>query len=272
MEKLPENKKNGGDNFDTIQKEVDSLEKELELILDSNINYTQLNRINEIIKRLNEINPKSNSFSKENAWKDFEKNYLPKIDNSNKKLKAPKRKLSIAVGIILAFVCINLFSAIAGINIFKPLLEWTSDVLNLKSENTYSVNEDGFINFESITDLEKYMNEYIPIPEYLPENSKLASIELSSLNQITILYTNNKYNIKYQIYPIGSNFDISIEKTKENYSEYNFNNIEFYCFKNNGWSIIEWSLNNKIYCITGKFSENESIEIIKNINIKETIQ
>lgn len=62
-----------------IQNEVDSLEKELKLILDLNINYTQLNKIDKIIKRLNEINPKPNSFSIEEAWKDFEKNYLPKI-------------------------------------------------------------------------------------------------------------------------------------------------------------------------------------------------
>ncbi len=81
MEKLPENKKNGGDNFDIQKKEVAALEKELMLILDSNINYAQLNRIDEIMLELNEIAPNRNSFSSEKAWEDFEKNYLPKIDN-----------------------------------------------------------------------------------------------------------------------------------------------------------------------------------------------
>ena len=165
MEKLPENKKNGGDNFDIQKKEVAALEKELMLILDSNINYAQLNRIDEIMLELNEIVPNRNSFSSEKAWEDFEKNYLPKIDNpdtklklSENKFKSPKKKLSIIFGIILVFLCINLLSVIADINILKPILKWTSDILNLKAEKNYSVNEDGFINFESISDLEEYTN------------------------------------------------------------------------------------------------------------------
>lgn len=279
MEKLPENKKNGGDNFDIQKKEVAALEKELMLILDSNINYAQLNRIDEIMLELNEIAPNRNSFSSEKAWEDFEKNYLPKIDNpdtklklSENKFKSPKKKLSIIFGIILVFLCINLLSVIADINILKPILKWTSDILNLKAEKNYSVNEDGFINFESISDLEEYTNTYIPVLDYVPENSKLNSIKLSSDNKITILYLNDKYDIKYKIYPISDDFDISIEKTENNYYKYDFNNIAFYYFKNNEWSLIEWSVNNKIYCVTGKFSEDESIKIMKNIEIKENVK
>ncbi len=283
MEKLPENKTNGGDNLDIKQKEVAALERELMLILDSKINYAQLNRIDEIMFKLNEIAPNRSSFSTEKAWEDFEKNYLPEIDDpedslefpenkfksSENKLKSPKKKLSIIFGIILVFLCINLISVIAGINIFKPILKWTSDILNLKSEKNYSVNNDGFINFESLSDLEEYTNTYVPALNYIPENSKLSSIKLSYDNKITISYINDKYDIKYKIYPISYDFDISIEKTENNYYKYDFNNTAFYYFKNNEWSLIEWSINNKIYCVTGKFSEDESIKIIKNIEIKE---
>lgn len=271
MSKLPENQINGGEKFDPTQKEVEKLEKELETLLNSKLKYTQLNRIDKIIKRLDEIKPIENNFSKNAAWNDFKDNYLSSIDNShnqeaNSAISNKKKKFSVAFCVICIFIFVNIISVVAGVNIFTPLLNWTSDVLNLKTHQDYTVTEEGVINFDSVSDLEDYLGQKIPTLNYLPEGFKLYSIETLPDGTTTITYRkDNNRAIKYKISPTDNNSDISLEKTKEKYLQYDFNNTTFYYFKNTNWSIIEWYYNNNVYYISGDFSDNEIIKIIENI-------
>lgn len=268
MDKLPENKINGGDGLDSIQKEVAVLEQELELLLNSKLKYTQLNRIDEIINRLDELNPNNEHFSKESGWVDFKNNYLNTSNNTGNINSIPhkKKKLSLALCIIVSVAFVNLISVMAGINIFEPILNWTSNVLNLKTQQDYIVTEDEITIFNSISDLEKYLNEEIPTLGYLPKGFKITSIELLSTGTVNIIYEKeNSMDIKFKLTPAENNFDVSIEKTYENYTKFTYNSIDFYYFNNNKWTVIEWTSNNRLCYISGVFSDDDIIKIIKNI-------
>lgn len=248
------------------QKEVDALKKELKELLNSKLNYADVNKLHMVIEKLNELEPEERIMDKEEAWDVFKNNYLLRNENFNtKKTSHTKRKLSVALIALIIFVCISIVSAVANINIFEPFIKWTKDVMNINSNSDNIISENDTKKFESIPLLENYVGEDIPELNYLPENFKINQISLLNDTIIKIIYSNNEEQIKYIIYPVGYDYDLSLEKTENEVVHKYVNNIDFMLFNNINWSVIEWKNENFIHYVIGTFSYEESLKIIENI-------
>ncbi len=248
-------------------KEVDKLKKQVKMKLNNKVTDKSLKEIDVLLKKIHDAEPIKPSVSAEDAWSDFKKNYLPRVD-ADKKVSAKKfrYKLSIIVAVIIVFTSVNIISVAAGLNIFKPFLKWTSEVLNLKADDEYIISDNDISVFNNIKDLENTLNENIPEPDLSFLGFEIFNISIGDNGTINVDYANEEDSIiKYKIFEYSNDLNTFIEKTEDETSEIYYNDIGYCYIKNKRWSVIEWDYNNKIYYISGDFSKDEAKEIIENI-------
>lgn len=248
-------------------KEVDKLKKQVKIKLSNKITDKSLKEIDILLKKINDIEPIKPSVSAEDAWSDFRKNYLPRVVADKKtSVKKIRYKFSIVVAVIIVFVSVNIISVAAGLDIFKPFLKWTSEVLNLKADDEYIISNNDISVFNNIKDLEKTLNENIPEPDLSFLGFEIFNISIGDDGTVNIDYANEEDSIiKYKIFEYNNDLNTFIEKTEDETFEIYYNDISYCYIKNNRWSVIEWDYNNKVYYISGDFSKNEAKEIVENI-------
>ena len=248
-------------------KEADKLKAQIKIKLDKQVTSKNLKEIDNFLKKLNDIEPIEPSVSIDDEWQDFKNNYLPRINEGKMgTVKKVRYRITAIAVIVIILISVNIISVAAGLNIFEPFLKWTSEILNLKADEEYIITDDGTKNFSDISSLEEYLNESIPKLDLSSMGYDIFNIELNNTETINIDYEGKAGDfIKYKIIAAGNDLNTFIEKNESSITEINFNDRNYNYFKNNRWSVIEWNYNNRIFYVTGDFSENEAVEIIKNI-------
>jgi len=253
-------------------------------------------RIDDIVKEMEEIEATVLSGTSEERWDNFRNNHFKKTneertsfaeicDEGEPVSNFPVRhhstrlmpKISFATIIALIALCFSSTVILASFGMLDPIIEWAGQTLNknynIDNNSVGERDSEDDTKEKGYSEIEDAESVLILKPQYLPqgyEMGEIVRVETEHQSMYTIPYINNGNIIKYTLKirldgEVASS--IAIEIVPEYQNEFNFNGIDFYVYQNIDWYGATWNQWNVDYTVYGFDSEGEVLKFIKSLEL-----
>ena len=252
---------------DYSKEDIVTLYEELDKLIAGEIDDQTLNRIEQINEILYVINPAAKTPRVEESWKDFERKYLFDLTLRKKiNLYRLVRKNLLFTAIIVTILFSG--SILVGANVFDIIHLWDDESVQVEQNVDIDTQDNQFTTFNNINELEDYLGFKIMQPHFNGINELSTNIEYySSAKMIVIYYTEQDKSelISLKIKAVDGYSTIQFEKSEENVEIVKQNDVEYYIYKNNDFTKIQWAFNSWVYSLSGTFDNDEAKRIIESI-------
>ncbi|KAI4453702.1 tetratricopeptide repeat protein [Holotrichia oblita] len=279
------------DEKECLDREYDLLSQELDDIMGKVKDEQDVQRIRNIVNRMEELHPENESEYKstEYYWERFKERHLRdalemaelirsqerEVKQKEKiRKKATMHYIRFAAVLILILTAVNTTTVVfAGFNIFAPIISWTENIFNKKSKANSELRKDYDKEINNCLNLEE-VEESLGIQLFKPDAKELGYIEnnfsvddLTGMIFIGINYDFNGTEIQYgvTVFLSPQSYTNSVEKTDEEIEIHVIDNIDFYIIKNVYWYIVSWQDADIDYVASGFEDRDSAKAFIKSL-------
>ena len=261
-----------------LKKELEITKKELEYAMEHMEDEFSLQKIDCLVKKLEQLQPVTHEFETEKEQEIFFQQYLPMAEEMSEpihpiqdqiKQRHIKWKKTVKIAMVFAavFLCLNGATMVfAGMNLLETMFKWDTETFQV---HTKTINQRSVAEEQIRKQVEKEIGVSIPQIMYF-SGMKVEQTENLPENMAILNYSDKNQEYEYMIEILNSTtLDIFIEKTKDVPVVINVDDIAYYLIQNKNRVSIVWQQDRLLYTIIGAKDMEQANEIIKSIMYKE---